>query len=245
MTTEEDLLDSVTFGWTVRHWLRVEARPVQWFAHAVLSIPLFVGWRLHFIGRENIPRSGTVLATPNHTSWVDPLIQNVAHFRVLRFMGKAELISARGVGWLMRYGGVFPVRRNQGDAVAVDLARLVLDDGQYLVVYPEGTRCRTYGGGMGRARSGAARLALQTGCRVLPIATYGLQPGTGREHLPSWLRRLPLVRRVTTVYGEPYEIAAEPDASRERVAEVRDEIFARIETVYLQARAANLGRRPA
>lgn len=235
-----ELAGQQTHGWTVEQWLRVDARRIQAVTRFAVEWWMRLAWRQRHIGAEHVPASGGVLACPNHTHWIDGWTQGLAHRRILRFMGKSELLDLPVIGAYLRRAGVFPVARGSGDAVAIDLARLLLQDGQFVIVYPEGTRCRTRGGGMGRPRRGAARLALATGCQVLPIATWGLQAGTGREHLPAWLRWLPFTRRVVTVYGSPFSVPPESDPTPERVAEVRDEIWSRIAAAYDQARSVRI-----
>jgi 1-acyl-sn-glycerol-3-phosphate acyltransferase len=230
------VLDIVTHGWTVRRWLEFDVGPTQRFTRRFLCWWMFVIWRMRAVGVENIPTEGAALSCPNHTHWADAWVQGVMHSRNIRYFGKRELVTSRGVGTYLRRAGVFPVHRGASDRTAIDLAELILRDGQFLVLYPEGTRCYKRGGGMGVPRRGAARLALTTGCMVLPSATWGLQPGTGREHLPTWLRWLPCTRRVTTVIGEPMRFEPEVDPSLERVSEVRDEIWRAIERCFEQAR---------
>lgn len=236
-----------THGWTVQQWAQLEPRLAYHVTRAAISGWLRSGWRLRWYGAELVPAEGATLSCPNHSSWLDPWIQALGHRRMPRWMGKRELIDAPLLGRYLRRGGVFPVERRSADAVAIDIAAVLLESGQHVVVYPEGTRIRSApDGGLGRSRRGAARLALATGAPIQPVATFGLRPDTGRAHLARPLRRAPFARRVTTIYGEPFSVPAEDDPSRSRVDEVRDEIWARVRDLYeLAGEVTNEPRRPA
>jgi 1-acyl-sn-glycerol-3-phosphate acyltransferase len=235
-----------THGWTVEQWAQLEPRLAYHATRAVVAGWLRSCWRLGFYGAELVPVNGATLVTPNHSSWLDGWIQALGHRRMPRWMGKQELIDAPVLGSYLRRGGVFPVDRGGADATAIDIAAVLLESGQHVVVYPEGTRIRSAGtpDGLGTPRRGAARLALSTGAPIQPVATFGLKPDTGRGHLARAVSRVPFARRVTTIYGEPWSVPAEHEPTRARVDEVRDEIWARVRELYELAREASLEPRP-
>jgi 1-acyl-sn-glycerol-3-phosphate acyltransferase len=240
--TDPAVLAQSSCGWTVEQWLRNDARIAYRVTRWSVAWWLRCGWRLRYYGGDNVPGSGNVLACQNHASWLDAWLGALGHRRIPRWMGKREIVGWPIVGWYLRRGGVFPVHRGAGDATAIDMARLMLEDGQFVLVYPEGTRIRDTPE-LGQPRRGAARLALAAGATVLPIATYGLKPGTGREYLPSVLRWLPCARRVTTVFGVPFTVPQTADASAELVDEVRDHIWEEMHRLYALARHATCARR--
>lgn len=187
-------------------------------------------FRLRTIGTENVPGTGAVLLVPNHSSYADPFLQARDLSRPVRFMTKSTLFEVPLLGGLVRRGGGFPVRRGQGDIGALEMTRRMLEHGQAVFVYPEGTRFRT-GLALGPPKRGVARLALETGVPVVPIATWGAKErslyGRGRGQRPM----------VTTVYGEPMHLGGpDPEPSRERVDEVRDAIWEQVQTLYERAR---------
>ncbi len=231
-----NILDVETSGFTVREWLAFDAWRVQRVVRLIFEPPLKLLWRYKWIGTENIPAEGPLLMCPNHTHTFDFIPQAMGHRKPFRVMGKYEILRYPVAGRILREGGVFPVVRGASDSTAMNLANLVLEDGQMLIIYPEGTRCRTRGGGIGKPRRGAARLALATGCSILPVATFGMQPGTGRTHLPKWLRWLPFQRRVITVYGKPFSVEREDNPSVDRVNEVCEEIWRHVTDTYSEAR---------
>jgi 1-acyl-sn-glycerol-3-phosphate acyltransferase len=132
-------------------------------------------YRLRDRGRENLPQSGFVLAA-NHTSNFDPWPLGLPLFpkRQLRFMAKSELFMPV-LGWLLRAGGAFPVRRGQADLEAIQTATELVREGEIVVMFPEGTRRRkgVRKKHQPRAHSGAARIALGAGAPLVPAAISG------------------------------------------------------------------------
>jgi 1-acyl-sn-glycerol-3-phosphate acyltransferase len=143
---------------------------------AVLSAPVLYGlFRLRVRGTEHIPRGGFVLAS-NHLSNFDPWPIGMPLWPRyhLRFMAKSELYW-----WpltlLLKAAGAFPVRRGQADQEAIDTAVRLAREGYPVVMFPEGTRRRK---GLrkkweARPRSGAARIALEAGVPLMPVAVRG------------------------------------------------------------------------
>jgi 1-acyl-sn-glycerol-3-phosphate acyltransferase len=124
-------------------------------------------YRIRIHGRERIPSRGGVILAANHDSMVDPFVLGIACLRPVRFMAKAELWSNPVVGWLLDGMGSFPVRRAAGDREATARAVDLLEAGEVVGIFPEGTaipyRRRPFG-------RGAARLALATGAPIVPVA---------------------------------------------------------------------------
>jgi 1-acyl-sn-glycerol-3-phosphate acyltransferase len=132
-------------------------------------------WR----GRENVPRTGGVILAVNHITYADPL--TLSHFvhdlpRAPRFLAKAEIFRLPFLGRVVHGAGQIPVHRNSADAaVALRDAVEALERGECLVIYPEGTVTRDPELWPMAARTGVARLALTTGCPVVPVAQWGAQ----------------------------------------------------------------------
>ena len=104
--------------------------------------PLFRLWfRMHVSGAEHIPAEGRRSLRPNHKSFWDSFFIGVCTRRHVRFMAKTELIEARYGRLLVRLGA-FPVRRGQADEDALETARVILEQGGLLALFPEGTRIR-------------------------------------------------------------------------------------------------------
>lgn len=140
-------------------------------AHLTLRPAILLWFRLSRTGREHIPARGAVLLAANHRSFLDPWLIAVCARRPIYFMAKRELFDKRVQGWLLNALGAFPVCRGESDETAMETARLLLERGKAVVIFPEGTRIRS--GSLDRPRRGIGRLALQTGAPVVPITVLG------------------------------------------------------------------------
>ncbi len=158
-----------------RHHERIRRRGVNklvlLLAHLTLRPAILLWFRLSRTGREHIPRRGAVLLASNHRSFLDPWLVAVCGRRPVYFMAKRELFANRLQGWLLNALGAFPVRRGESDEAATETARLLLERGEAVVIFPEGARTRS--GSLRRPRRGIGRLALETGAPVVPIAVLG------------------------------------------------------------------------
>ncbi len=132
-------------------------------------------FRMRWSGLENVPEGGCVLA-PSHVSNFDVWAVGLPLFprRFLRFMAKAELYKPV-LRWILDQGGAFPVHRGAGDAEAIEIAVELCRAGHAVVVFPEGTRRRK---GLvkrwqPRPHTGAARIALEAGVPLIPVAVAG------------------------------------------------------------------------
>jgi glycerol-3-phosphate dehydrogenase (NAD(P)+) len=142
-------------------------------ARAVL-VPFFlVYFRLERIGRAHLPASGPLILAANHRSFLDPFVIGTLTRRPVYYMAKRELFERRWQAWLLSRLGAFPVDRGAGDEQAMATARAILRRGDCVVIFPEGTRVRS--GPLADPRRGVGRLALQTGARVVPVASIGTE----------------------------------------------------------------------
>lgn len=146
---------------------------VYWLARAVLQPFFHLYFRLSRIGREHIPQEGGVILAANHRSFLDPFVIGCMVRRPCYFVAKKELFGNRFVAWILNALGAFPIDRGNGDGDAMSTARAILERGDVVVIFPEGTRTRP--GGLGRPRRGVGRLALETGVPVVPVAVIGTE----------------------------------------------------------------------
>jgi 1-acyl-sn-glycerol-3-phosphate acyltransferase len=144
----------------------------------VLSWPMVRGlFRLRAKGLDNLPEGGFVLSA-NHTSNLDAWALGYPLFpqRQLRFMTKVELFKPV-LGSILRAAGAFPVRRGEGDSVAIETAISLARSGEIVAIYPEGTRrqkgLRIHKRRRARRYPGAARVALEAGVPLVPAAIAG------------------------------------------------------------------------
>jgi len=187
---------------------------------SLLRLALRLLTRTSVRGREHLPRAGAGIVVSNHIAAVDPGVLVAVLPRPIALMSKIE--NARGVLKLfMPLVGAFTVRRGEADRRALRVAERVLEHGQLLCMFPEGTRSAS--GVLGSAHGGAALLALKSAAPIIPVAITGT-PRIFLRHFP-WFG-LP---RVTVTVGVPFDVRL-PGASAQRDdrERVTGEIMARI-----------------
>jgi cytidylate kinase len=153
-----------------------------------------------------LPKTGPMIMAANHASSADPVLigafLNQVLGRPLNWLGKRELVEFPLTGWALRIAGIHPVDRDAADLDAFRAAMRVLEAGQVLAVFPEGTRSRD--GGLQRVREGVGMLALRSGALVLPVAVIDSDILWPRGRL------LPRFgKRVTVRYGTPFSVTDE------------------------------------
>ena len=164
-----------------------------WILKHVLVGPwLRILWRPWVEGLENFPEDGPAIMASNHLSFSDSFFFPLVVPRHITFLAKSDYFTGRGLkGWLTKsfFAGVgqVPVDRSGGRAseAAIRTGVRILGDGKLLGIYPEGTRSPN--GTLYRGKTGIARMALEAGVPVIPLAmnnTYEIQPpGTKRPRL--------------------------------------------------------------
>jgi 1-acyl-sn-glycerol-3-phosphate acyltransferase len=169
------------------------------FVMRLVTRTVLLGGLFRVEGLENVPLKGPLLVCPNHASTVDPpLVPAFMPRRDTWSMAKVEYFERTFQRWLFTNYHAFPVVRHTADRKAVRRAREILESGQALIVYPEGTRVRE--GGLKDAEPGAGFLALIAAAPVLPVALIGT-----RECFPPGAK-IPRRRRVTLRFGRPFKI---------------------------------------
>ncbi len=158
-----------------------------------------ITFRLHIEGEEFIPRTGPTILAANHVSFIDPIIIAVAVRRPVRFMAKKELFRVPLFGWLLRQFGTFPINRNRINLQAFKQAASLLEAGEVVAMFPEGTR----GDGvkLRPAKPGIGLIAARTGAPVVPVLHLGTEKVLPRG---AWF---PRPHRIVIKFGAPLRFA--------------------------------------
>lgn len=130
-------------------------------------------WDFTIEGMEGVPTEGPVLFTPNHLSFIDSaFVMALAPRRTLA-VGKGEYMDSWKTKYTFPALGMVPIDRSGGQAAVDTLNKVAawLRLGNAFLIYPEGTRSRD--GYLHRGRTGAVRLALQTGAKIVPVGLIG------------------------------------------------------------------------
>jgi 1-acyl-sn-glycerol-3-phosphate acyltransferase len=154
---------------------------------------------------DKIPRDGGLIVVANHISNADPLILGAfvgRNGRYPQFLAKASLFDKPVLGRLLAGAGQIPVQRGSmaaGDALEHAVA--AIEHGGCVVIYPEGTITTDPTLWPMRGKTGAARLALRTGCPVIPVGQWGAQEILygKRIGMPRVLPR----KRISMLVGDP------------------------------------------
>lgn len=209
-------------------------------------------WNPTISGTENIPDEGPVILASNHQAYSDTVFLPGQVRRSVHFLGKSDIFSGtspvhRVAAAVMRGLHVMPVDRSGGPASssAIEAGLAVLERGDVLGIYPEGTRSPD--GRLHRGKTGVARFAVETGAPIVPVAMNGAHEAqVGNRFFP---RRRP---RIHAVVGEPLDARAfvaglDPAQRATALRAVTDEVMARIQALSGQEQvdeyAADVKRR--
>lgn len=177
-------------------------------------------------GMENIPTSGPVILASNHLSFSDSIFLPLQSRRPVVFLAKSEYFTGKGLKgaltrWFFKATGQLPIDRSGGKAseASLNTGLKVLAQGQVLGIYPEGTRSPD--GRLYRGRTGIARMVLEAKVPVLPVAMIDT------EKVQPIGRRLPRIRRIGIIVGEPLDFSRFDGMEGDRVIlrAVTDEIM--------------------
>lgn len=196
--------------------------------------------KVQIAGMNNIPTSGGAILAPNHVSNLDPILLGVqvTARREVKALAKDSLFKAPVIGWFIKKMGHIPVKRNSATAsdalkAAVNAVKL----GEVIAIYPEGTIPHT-DQHIGELKSGAVRLALETGAPLIPIAQWGPQQVLPPRVKNSWkfllkALRHPVLHRIHI--GEPYTVTGE--LNTENVAALTAELREKMEELVAPLRS--------
>jgi 1-acyl-sn-glycerol-3-phosphate acyltransferase len=186
-------------------------------------------FRVKIEGREHIPSKGACVVAPVHRSNLDTPILAFVTPRRLRFMGKDSLWRSP-MAWYLNALGGFPVVRGTADRDALRACQAILERGEPLVVFPEGTR--RSGETVADLFDGPAFLAARTGAPIIPIGIGGSEGVMPRG------AKLPRPKQVTIVVGAPIlPPPSEGRVPRRVIRELTEQLETELQTVFDRAQA--------
>jgi len=144
---------------------------------------------------ERVPRQGAFILTPNHISNLDPPAVGSSTRRLVHFMAKSELFESRILSAWMTAVGTFSVKRGMPDRKAIKRALDLLEQGEVVCIFPEGTRSED--GKLQEAELGLGMFAMKSRAPIVPLAIIGTN-----KVLPPREKGLHF-HQITMVYGEP------------------------------------------
>src|SRR5664280_1628481 len=231
-SSHDPVLAHSVVGFTRRQWVwslhrRRCSELFYWVLKTLILGPILrLLFRPWVEGEENIPTEGAAIFASNHLSFSDSIFLPLVVSRRVTFLAKSDYFTGRGVkgratAAFLKGAGQLSVDRSGGRAgqAAVNSGLKVLRRGELLGIYPEGTRSPD--GRLYRGRTGVARMALQAGCPVLPVAMIGTDKAQ-----PSG-KRVPKIMRIGVRIGRPLDFSRYEGMEDDRfvLRSVTDEIM--------------------
>jgi len=189
-------------------------------------------FRARIVGAEHIPATGPFIISPSHRSNLDTPMLGIVTRRCLRYMGKESLWTSRWGGWFLSSMGGFPVQRGSADRDALRAAIRVLERGEPLVMFPEGTRRTGPVIEPGNMHDGPAYVACRTGAPIVPVGMAGTEAA-----MPKGSKLIRPVR-LAIVVRPPIRptIVAGTRVPRRVVRELTEELRVEIQLAFDEAR---------
>jgi len=195
-----------------------------------IVVGISVGYtRARVVGRHNIPKTGAFLLAPIHRSSIDTPLAAAVTRRRLRFMGKDSIWKFAPIGWIISALGAFPVTRGTADREALKRCISVLESGEPLVLFPEGTR--QSGPEVHPLFDGAAYVAVKAGVPIIPVGiggSEGVMPKGSKMIFP---------RKCVIVVGEPIMVPKDETGKvpRSAVKELTDTLSRDLQRLFDEA----------
>jgi 1-acyl-sn-glycerol-3-phosphate acyltransferase len=168
-----------------------------------LAVCKLRGWRVRINGAQHVPPDGPAIIASNHVGFLDFVFLGMAareQGRLVRFMAMQEAFGHWAAGPLLRGMHHIPVDRRGNGAAALDHAIAALRSGEVVGIHPEAKLSRSLL--LGPAKTGAARMALETGAPLIPAAVWGSQRIMPRGRKPKYPRGV----SITVELGAPIRV---------------------------------------
>jgi len=171
--------------------MRWHYRSVRYLVYLIVKV--LRGFRVE--GKENVPEKGGAIIASNHKSYVDPPVVTAAISRELYFLAKRELFGNKVFGWFISSLNAVPISRDKIDRKGLKGAIEILNQGNLLLVFPEGTRSRK--DDFLEPKLGVGKLALEAGVPIVPTLVSNTR---------HFLKNIFTGRKVTVNFGEPLNL---------------------------------------
>jgi 1-acyl-sn-glycerol-3-phosphate acyltransferase len=197
-----------------------------------LVVGICVGYtRTKVVGKHNIPSTGAFLLAPIHRSNIDTPLAAAVTRRRMRFMGKDTIWKVKPIGWIISALGAFPVTRGTADREALKRCIAVLEAGEPLVLFPEGTR--QSGPVVQPLFDGAAYVAVKAGVPIIPVGiggSEGVMPKGSKMIYP---------RKCVVVVGEPISVPRDETGKvpRSAVKELTETLSGELQRLFNEAQS--------
>jgi len=209
------------------------SRAFYQFVRALIVGAAKVLVRMEVQGRENIPASGAFILAPGaHRSNIDTFVVSVITRRRMRFMGKDSLWKHAAPDWFFSALGGFPINRDVADREALNQTMALVQEGEPVVMFPEGTRRTGPTIDDEDLRDGVAYIASRAQIPIVPVGIGGAErvmPPKAKYLRPS---------KMALIVGEPILPPPLKDngrVSRTAVRELTDELRITLQGLFDEA----------
>jgi len=174
---------------------------IYWLSHTLGRIVGCICFRHRTLHRERLPESGGALIVSNHASYLDPPMVSISFRKPLYCLARKSLFKGF-MGWFLPRIKVMPVDRGKGDLASLKRILALLQAGNRVLIFPEGTRSRD--GAMRRAEAGIGFIIDKCKVPVIPVRIFGAYECFPRK------AKFPRLGPITVVAGEPVDFSSIP-----------------------------------
>lgn len=204
----------------------VVSRSFYALVRGLLVVLCLLVTRVRIIDRQKVPATGAFILAPVHRSNIDSPLASAVTRRRMRFMGKDSLWKSKPIGWVLSALGGFPVSRGTADREALKRCVEVLQKGEPLVLFPEGTR--QSGPVIQPLFDGAAYVAVKAGVPIIPVGIGGSE-----RVMPKGSKMI-YPRKCVMIIGDPIvaELDAEGRVPRSAVRDVTAKLSTELQRLF-------------
>ena len=190
---EQELLKKIYSVRPETKWKKFVRKVIKGFLSGLYHIV----YRVKITG--NVPENGSYILCANHINYLDAAAVVLFNKRKVYFVAKEDLFRFKILNWLAHVFDVIPIKRNMQDMEAMKRCLKILKSGELLGIFPEGTRKGLAKNG--KAKNGAAYMAIKTGTPVIPVGIHGTFKPFSKVYIN---------------YGEPIDLSSYKGADKEK-----------------------------